>query len=282
MSPRRADERRHPADSRAPGRARLAGVMVPAPNGGSPRSRLARALHRGHDLIDVALSPGGPSALCRWRPMSMSAFRIVSAVAATGIEPRTILDIGANAGQFARAAVGRWPGARVVAFEPLPAACARLREVLAGHEVHEMALGDEDGTVAFHPHPYDLASSILRSATHAKQRFQWAEELPPMEVACRQLDSVLVGRQLTAPVLMKIDVQGFEHRVLTGALKTLRYVEAVLVEQAFDDFYEGQTEPAALDSLLSTSGLLFARVADVRRENSVIVEADLLYRRAQR
>ena len=246
-------------------------------------SSVARALHRGHDLIDVALSPGGPSALRRWRPMSMSAFRIVSAVAATGIEPRTILDIGANVGQFARAAVGRWPDVRVVAFEPLPVACARLKTVLAGrlHEVHEMALGDEDGTVTFHPHRYDLASSILRSAPLAQRRFRWAEELPPIEVACRQLDSVLAGRRLAGPILIKVDVQGFEQRVLTGALQTLRYVDAVLVEQAFDDFYVGQTEPAAVDSILSASGLLFARVADVRREGSVIVEADLLYRRAQ-
>lgn len=243
-----------------------------------------RILDRGHDVLGVALSPGGRAALLHWRPMSLSAFRIVSAVCASGIEPRTILDIGANAGQFARAAVGRWPGVRVVAFEPLPGACARLRTVLNGddHEVHEMALGDENRRMEFRPHRYDLASSILPSTALAR-RFPWADELPPIDITCRRLDSVLAERRLVPPVLMKIDVQGFEGRVLAGASETVKYVvEAAVVEQAFDGYYDGQAQPAEVASTLNAHGLVFDRVADIRREDGIIVEADLLYRRPSR
>lgn len=245
--------------------------------------RLTKLLRQSSELVAVALSPGGPGALCRWRPMSLSAFRIVTAVATAGVEPRTVLDIGANAGQFARAAVGQWPAASVIAFEPLPGACARLRTVLRGdgHEIHEIALGAVDGTIAFHPHRYDLASSVLSATASARARFPWAEELPPVHVPCRRLDSILAGRQLAAPVLMKIDVQGFEQQVLTGGPNTLRQADILIVEEAFDQYYDGQAHPADLIASASEHGLTFDRVADVRREGSLIVEADMMYRRVR-
>lgn len=60
----------------------------------------------------------------------------------------TVVDIGANRGQFSLA-VRRWaPGAKVFAFEPLSKPAARFRRVFRGDPrvvLHEAAIGSEVG-----------------------------------------------------------------------------------------------------------------------------------------
>ena len=60
----------------------------------------------------------------------------------------TVVDIGANRGQFSLA-VRRWaPGAKVFAFEPLSGPAARFRKVFKGDSkviLHQAAIGPETG-----------------------------------------------------------------------------------------------------------------------------------------
>lgn len=232
-------------------------------------------------FVAVALSPGGVTALRTWRPLSLSAFRLVEALQAAGIEPNTVLDVGANIGQFSRAVLRRWPRATVLAFEPQPTASDALRKVVrveAGHAVYAVAIGAHDGEVDFHPHEYHLSSSVLATTKSARLRFAWASELPTVKVPIRRLDTILSARQLAAPVVLKIDVQGYEYEVLVGARQVLQNVDAVVVEQSFQAFYENQAHPRDVSNLLRRLGFYFDRVLDVRREGAVIVEADILYR----
>ena len=66
---------------------------------------------------------------------------------------RTVLDVGANEGQFARTALQAFPAAKIFCFEPLPAAQGALHALAGGHpgrlEVEPFALGDSDGHVDF-------------------------------------------------------------------------------------------------------------------------------------
>src|SRR5207244_3154639 len=60
----------------------------------------------------------------------------------------TILDIGANTGQFALAARAIFPASRIVSFEPLDDCCQRLRASLRGDpnfEAFNAALGEARG-----------------------------------------------------------------------------------------------------------------------------------------
>src|SRR4051812_13666923 len=49
------------------------------------------------------------------------------------IYPKTVVDIGANKGQFSLFALEAFPGCRIFAFEPLPGPAARFRAVLGGY-----------------------------------------------------------------------------------------------------------------------------------------------------
>ena len=122
------------------------------------------------------------------------------------------LDVGANVGSYTVLAAGA-VGARVTAVEPIPEAFAHLARNIAlnglGARVRALQCGlsNAAGVLPF--------TSDLDSVNHVLAA---GEELPSIEVPVRTMDD-LVGRDV--PVLMKVDVEGHEHAVLTGGSRTL-------------------------------------------------------------
>jgi FkbM family methyltransferase len=244
------------------------------------RSRYFAAIDRLQSLFDMALSPGGLRALATQRPLSLSAFALTSRLARLGFAPRSLIDVGANTGQFTAAALYQWPDLEVHAFEPLPREGTQLRDNFAGQSnvhVENLAIGDEEGVAVLHRHAHSLSSSLLPTTLAARNRFPWAVERDDIEVPVRRLDSLFSSVLLPRPVLLKIDVQGFESQVLSGAKAMLTMISAIVVEQAFEPFYEGQ------HSFSHTHGDLFdacwelSRVLSIRCEDGLPVEADCLY-----
>ncbi len=241
---------------------------------------LLNKLEKISRLTEIACTPGGARALRRWRPFSVAAFRLVQGLVAEGLSFSTIIDVGANVGKFSRAALGFWPEVTVIAFEPLPdvARSLEVQEEWAKRiEIHVVALGATDGRTAFYPHKYSLASSPLPVAASVQERYEWAREMQPIDVPLRRLDGVLAGRELRRPILLKLDVQGFELEVLKGAPDTLAGVDAVLLEQSFDSFYQGQALFSESDQFLRDAGWRLVRPLDWRKEHGRIVEVDCLY-----
>ncbi len=85
-----------------------------------------------------------------------------------------VVDIGANVGQFALVARHRWPEARIVSFEPLPACAAQVAALFAGDPRFEcrcLALADHAGTKAFHVTGAHDSSSLLPVAPRQVEEF---------------------------------------------------------------------------------------------------------------
>ena len=233
-------------------------------------------------LADVALTPGGLRATRAGKPFSLSAFRLVSQVKARFGTPNTVIDVGANKGQFSRAAAVAFPGARIIAFEPLADVAGAWRRNLADvprAEVHACALGAEPGTVTFYPHAYSLSSSVLPLADRSGGEGAGdASELAPIEVPVHTLDDVLGPDDLLGPVLVKLDVQGYELEVLRGARETLPRVDALVVELAFEQHYADQPLFGAVVAELAGMGFALNLPLDMRRDEAgAVVEMDGLF-----
>ena len=242
------------------------------------REDWADIVNRSARLASVACNPNGLRALRSWRPFSISSFRIVEGLRQLNLSFRTILDVGANIGQFTAAALGTWPDATLIAFEPLPDAARRLRgrPDRSRVELHELAVGDRDGTITFHPHRYSLSSSVLPTLASFRDE-GWGKESPPIETLVRRLDTVLHDRVLRGPVLLKLDVQGYESAVLAGAARTLEQVDALVLEMAFSQSYEGQPLFPTVHRTLDENGWRCVEPLDSRLVGSRIAEADFLY-----
>ena len=242
--------------------------------------RLLAINDRFHALVEMGLCPTGIRALRYQRPLSVSAFALTSRLARLGLSPTTLVDVGANRGQFLAAALFQWPSLTVHAFEPLPLEGTELQAKFrqaANVTIHRSALGDEEGFANLHRHASSLSSSLLPSTKTAQQRFDWAVENDTVEVPVQRLDAALSADLIRPPALLKIDVQGYESRVLAGASGILSRFNSILVEHSFEPFYEGQPTISNTMTDLIASGWILARVISTRSEEGVPVEADCLY-----
>jgi len=195
-----------------------------------------------------------------------------------------VVDIGANVGQFALVARHRWPGARIVSFEPLPQAAQRLRAVFAGDgrfECRSVALTDHAGTEAFHVTGHDDSSSLLPVATRQVEEFA-TDGVAVLQVTTARLDDVLPAAELPAgPILVKIDTQGTELDVLRGGTELLARAAHLIVEVSFVELYQGQADAGDVTRFLSDHGWDLRSVYDVKtsRRSGEPLQADVVFAR---
>lgn len=183
------------------------------------------------------------------------------------------LDIGANIGNHALYFSERFE--RVVAYEPNPTVRALLdfNAAQAGNvEVRPFGLGDAMGCFHQQIEIGNLGGSRLTEESGKNT----------IEVNVRRLDEEELGRI----DLIKIDVEGFESRVLAGALKTLEAQRpVVLFEQSKDDITEGSS-PAI--RLLSELGYTIhwieggRSLSDSWAKQGLTILGDIILRRGRR
>lgn len=234
-------------------------------------------------MCQVAMEPNGIRAIRTWKPFSITSFHMMRALAQQGLKFRTIIDGGANIGQFARAATETFPDARVYSFEPLPDVSAVLRQNLASRsqvKIIQAALGSEDGKIPFHRAAYSLASSALPIHAENNASFAGVKEVETIEVDLFRLDTVLAKEPLESPCLLKLDLQGFELEALKGATQTLKRCDYVLLETALKTMYEGEALFDEIYDFMRQSGYHFLRPVDFLKDaKEEIVQLDALFAR---
>ena len=170
--------------------------------------------------------------------------------------PGTLVDIGAHDGLLT-IPLARLPGSRVLAFEPLPTAFARLKAALRaafGEEpahvaCHHLALGDHEGSITLAMPVLDgvaqeqWASTAKDYAAHVSARVTVERFTVPM----RTLDDFALA-DVTA---IKLDAEGAEYEILRGARETLLRCRPVLTLELEERHRQGSTYavPAYLDAL---------------------------------
>lgn len=195
---------------------------------------------------------------------------------------RTVVDVGANRGQFALFARRRWPEAQILSFEPL-AEAAQAYDRLFLHDdratLHHLALGVENGRAVVHVASEDDSSSLLPFDARQTRLFG-TREVATRETSLRRLDSVIVGSALQPAALLKIDTQGFELPVLRGAEGILSGFAAVYAELSFRPCYVGQALAQEVVDFLGARGFHLAGVFNQYLSPSEgAVQADFLFTR---
>lgn len=177
---------------------------------------------------------------------------------------RTVIDVGANTGQYARSALRVFPEAIVYSFEPLPRAFEELslwaKDKGSRVVARNVALGAYSRVAPMHLHREHSPSSSLLATTDL------AEELYPIT---RAQEDVLVTQitldeamdqylaSLPKDVLLKLDAQGYEDRILEGGSETLNRTDHVVLEVCLDNLYEQQAQFAGLVDFLYTNGFSY-------------------------
>jgi FkbM family methyltransferase len=188
-------------------------------------------------LIGLARRPSFRAALMKHRV----AAAIEQLDAIDWCQARTLIDVGANKGQFSLAFRGLVPGGTIHAFEPLPAAAARFEGVFAGDDkvtLHRCAIGAKRTQATFFVADREDSSSLLELGAGQKEAFAVSGK-SQIEVAVRPLEDEIDLPALQGPIMLKIDVQGGELAVLEG-IAALERIDAIYVELSFVELYVGQ------------------------------------------
>lgn len=174
---------------------------------------------------------------------------------------RTLLDIGANDGAFGAFIAGFLKTERAYFFEPQPSCLPEIRRLtrdLPHAEILPLALSDRSARVMFHQTNQNASSSLLHLGAPHLAAFPEIREARTFEVEARTLDEVMEGRELPREILIKMDVQGVEDRVIRGGAEVFRRARAVLVEMSFVQLYEGQALFEEVHESLAACGLRFS------------------------
>ncbi len=156
-----------------------------------------------------------------------------------------VLDVGANSGHYAKDLRAHGYVGRIVSFEPLAAAHAKLERAAKGDAnwlvAPRMALGNEEGQIDLHVAGNSLSSSVLdmlpAHVNAAPASAYVAVETVPLNRLDKVADMFLKD---VRRALLKIDTQGYEDRVLTGAHGILQSVVAIQCELSLIPLYAGQ------------------------------------------
>jgi len=197
------------------------------------------------------------------------------------LDCRHVVDIGANCGQFALISRKCFYNARIDSFEPLVEPADRFERVFSGDintHLHRCAIGAEKATMFIHVSERDDSSSLLPIGKKQSELFPHTGEREVREVSVLPLHEVIDAKSLISPVLLKIDVQGFEFEVLKGCRSMLDHFSWIYVECSFIELYEGQALAHEVIDYLSQHGFILSGVYNMSYDrHGTAIQADFLF-----
>ena len=146
-----------------------------------------------------------------------------------------VLDVGANVGQYGKLLRGLGYSGRIISFEPLSTAYAELQAVSHNDPLWTIAprtaIGDKDDSVQINVSGNSYSSSILDMLDSHVQAAPESTYIGSETVKLSKLDTIAKDYidSKYHSIFLKIDVQGFEMQVLSGASRILGEIDLVLI-----------------------------------------------------
>jgi FkbM family methyltransferase len=200
-----------------------------------------------------------------------------------GLALDTIVDIGANRGQFALCVRRLYPHAQIYSFEPLRKPADIYLKTFKGDlkaQLFNKAVALQSGSAAMHVSKWDVSSSLLPIAQAQRDHFPFSGESRRETVATASLVECLDKGAIAGTALLKLDVQGYELEALYGCEELLESFKYVYVEASFIELYLGQALATDVIAYLLGKGFALVCVANLSRGNSKRpIQGDFLFSR---
>jgi FkbM family methyltransferase len=194
---------------------------------------------------------------------------------------KTIIDIGANRGQFALACIGKVPLVKIHSFEPLQSASDFFEAVFTGEKdvkLYKSAIGEYEKTQLINLSAKDDSSSLLPIGQNQITQFPGTQSIGQIKVNVAPLSKFLNGHDIESTAMLKIDVQGYELQVLKGCEDMLKYFQWVYCECSYMELYLGQALAPEIISWLYKHNFVLVGVYNSHYDkDGVAIQSDLLF-----
>lgn len=240
-------------------------------------------LSKLNSLLSISVSRNWGLSYLMSPERSISSFKIVTNLKKTVLDIHTVIDVGANIGQFASAIKCEYPNAKVHCFEPVPETFSKLSQNKSNAstvKLYPIALGNTKGKISFFQNEHSHASSILEVSDEQKAALPETSAYKKIEVDIETLDEVSAGFEIEHPLLLKLDVQGFEKDVLLGATEFLKQVDYLLLEMSFIPMYKNEPLFDEMHRFITDKGFeIVGPVGSLPDSQGVIMQMDMLYKK---
>lgn len=156
---------------------------------------------------------------------------------------KTIIDVGANVGQFKKEIREKLPNAFIYSFEPLAECFNKLKELEkkdTKFKAFNLALGNKNERTQINKSSYSLSSSLLPMSDIHKLAFPYSKDSMPESVEVKRMDDFFFDKKLDNNILIKVDTQGYESQVIEGGKETFSGAKVLIIETSFVPLYVGQ------------------------------------------
>ena len=195
-----------------------------------------------------------------------------------GLEPATVIDVGVARGT--PNLYDAFPEAHFVLIEPLREFEDDLKRIAKrrGGEYVLTAVGSEPGRAEIFVNPAMLVeSSMLVNEWRPAEEH---EALERREVEVTTLDALRAERGWNGPFGLKIDAEGYEHRIVEGATTLLRETQFVIAEVSVTRPFDGGATFAEFVALMDRYGFAVHDLLDgLKRGNGGVEFLDVMFRR---
>ena len=203
------------------------------------------------------------------------------------LKTKWVVDIGANVGDIAVAALESYKDCNVVCFEPVLSTFKILEDRLKPYGTRVMlyrkALSDKNGEGEINITNLHGANSILPQAEFYRKFNPHIKEIGKETIELVRLDDLTKDFPTNFVDIMKIDVEGYEMNVLRGGRDFLAsHADVLIVEASFmrDQSWNHQ---AIFDifALLDECGFNLINVYDLNKtndENMMLCQMDCVFR----
>jgi FkbM family methyltransferase len=197
---------------------------------------------------------------------------------------RYVIDAGANRGAFTDAFLRLHRPQRVIMVEAIPELAEALRSRYASDpriSVVSAALSDRNGEARFEINRSEASSSLLPIDPRNSDWF--ARDLTvarAIQVPTLTLPELMKREGMETVDLLKLDLQGAELLVLTGAAEVLDRVEVIYTEIFFEQLYAGAWLFWDTNEFLSHQGFKLCGLSNiVHAPDGDLVQANATFRR---
>ena len=193
-----------------------------------------------------------------------------------GINPNTILDIGAHTGQFHSWSKRVWPDVGVFMIEANPLHESHLDKLamMNGDKYLIAALGDEEREVTFYTRsdkPHTEGNSYY------KEHNYW--DIPQLvqetKVTLQKLDNLFEDNAVFD--IIKVDTQGSEIDILKGGKDLVSKAQAIILEVSFIEYNEGAPTAEETIDYMNEIGFEERMSLGEHYDGETIVQKDLLF-----
>jgi len=194
-----------------------------------------------------------------------------------------IIDVGANVGQYSLLVKELGFSGQIISFEPLSSAFSVLKEVSKKHnnwQAHNYALGNENTESVIHISENSFSSSILNMLPQHLKSAPASRFIDTEKIQIRTLDSIFDTLCTTYDkILLKIDTQGFEKKVLEGAGNSLHKIAGIQLEMSIVPLYESELILEEMITYLKNTGFTLYSLENgfYDQKNGQLLQVDGLF-----